>query len=238
MGTGSLPPGLSLGTISGVISGTPTLVGTYSFTVQLTDSTQLTVSSQTLRITVVPGPLRVLTSGDLTRGSQGTAYFYTLAGIGGLVPYTWSLASGALPTGLTLGQNSGVITGTPTLYGTFTFTVGLSDSQHPPFTTTSATLRIIVDPLPLMITSSGDLVGGRVNVDYLFQLVATGGRTPYTWALATGSGPLPPGLTLNSTTGVISGKPTATGQFPFTVSVTDGTPTAVTSSQLRITISP
>jgi hypothetical protein len=238
MGTGSLPPGLSLGVNSGVISGTPTLVGTYSFTVQLTDSTQLTVTSQPLRITVVPGPLRVLTSGDLTRGSIGASYFYTLAGIGGLVPYTWSLASGALPTGLTLNQNSGLITGTPTLYGTFTFTVGLSDSQHPPFTTTSATLRIIVDPLPLMITSSGDLIGGRVNVDYLFQLVATGGRTPYTWALATGSGPLPPGLTLNSTTGVISGKPTATGQFPFTVSVTDGTPTTVTSSQLRITISP
>jgi hypothetical protein len=238
MGTGSLPPGLSLGSISGVISGTPTLVGTFIFTVQLTDSTQLTVTSQPLRIIVVPGPLGVVTSGDLTRGSVGAGYSYTLQGIGGLVPYTWAIASGALPTGLSLNQNSGVISGTPTQYGTFSFTVGLTDSQHPPFTATSGTLRIIVDPAPLIITTTGDLTNGRINVDYSYQLVATGGRTPYGWALATGSGPLPPGLTLNTTTGVISGRPTATGPFPFTVTVTDATPTTVTSSLLRITITP
>jgi len=238
MGTGSLPPGLSLGTVSGVISGTPTLVGTYNFTVQLTDSTQLTVSSQPLRIVVVPGPLRVLTGGDLTRGGVGVSYGFALQGIGGLAPYTWAMASGALPAGLSLNQNSGLISGIPTQYGTFSFTVGLTDSQHPPFTATSATLRIIVDPAPLIITSSGDLTNGRINVDYSYQLVATGGRTPYVWALATGSGPLPPGLTLDTSTGVISGRPTATGQFPFTVTVTDGTPTTVTSSLLRITITP
>jgi putative Ig domain-containing protein len=238
MGTGSLPPGLSLGTVSGVISGTPTLVGTYSFTVQLTDSTQLTVTSQTLRITVVPGPLRVVTSGDLTRGGVGTSYSYTLVGAGGLAPYTWAIASGALPAGLSLNQNSGVISGTPTQYGTFSFTVGLTDSQHPPFTAPSGTLRIIVDPAPLIITSSGDLTNGRINVAYSYQLVVTGGRTPYLWALATGSGPLPPGLILNPATGGISGTPTATGPFPFTVTVTDGTPTTVTSSLLRITITP
>lgn len=238
MGTGSLPPGLSLGTITGVISGTPILVGTYNFTVQLTDSTQLTVSSQPLRIIVVPGPLRVVTSGDLTRGGVGTGYSYLLVGAGGLAPYTWAMASGALPAGLSLNSSSGVISGAPTQYGTFTFTVGLTDSQHPPFTATSATLRIIVDPAPLIITSSGDLTNGRINVDYSYQLVVTGGRTPYVWALAAGSGPLPPGLVLNPVTGVISGKPTATGQFPFVVTVTDGTPTTVTSSLLRITITP
>lgn len=238
MGTGSLPLGLSLGTNSGVISGTPILVGTYTFTVLLTDSTQLTVTSQTLRITVVPGPLRVVTSGDLTRGGVGTSYSYPLVGAGGLAPYAWSVASGALPAGLSLNQNSGVISGTPTQYGTFSFTIGLTDSQHPPFTATSGTLRIIVDPAPLIITSSGDLTNGRINIAYSYQLVVTGGRTPYLWALATGSGPLPPGLALNPVTGVISGTPTATGQFPFTVTVTDGTPTTVTSSLLRITITP
>jgi len=238
MGTGLLPPGLLLGPITGVISGTPILVGTYNFTVQLTDSTQLTVTSQPLRITVVPGPLRVVTSGDLTRGGVGTSYLVTLAGAGGLAPYAWSLASGALPAGLSLNQNSGVISGTPTQYGTFSFTVGLSDSQHPPFTATSATLRIIVDPAPLIIISSGDLTNGRINVAYSYQLVVSGGRTPYVWALAAGSGPLPTGLILNSATGLISGTPTATGQFPFTVTVTDGTPATVTSSLLRITITP
>ena len=99
-----------------------------------------------------------------------------------------------MPAGLTLNSNTGVISGTPTQFGTFSFTVKLTDSQ--PVDVTSGTLRIIVDPAPLVITNTGDLTGGRVNIDYSLQLVATGGRTPYTWAVATG--PLPPGLTLNA----------------------------------------
>ena len=231
-GTGTMPPGLSLSS-SGVISGKPTLVGTFTFSVRLTDA-QTTVTSQPLQITVVPGPLVIVTTGDLPRGRVSSSYSFTLQKLGGASPYTWEVASGALPAGLTLNTNSGVISGTPTQFGAFSFTVMLTDSQ--PVDVTSDTLRIIVDPAPLVITSAGDLPGGRVNIDYSQQLVATGGRTPYTWALATGT--LPPGLTLNAATGVISGKPTATGTYTFTVTVTDATPTPATSTQLRITVSP
>jgi hypothetical protein len=232
-GTGTMPPGLSLSG-SGVISGKPTQVGTFTFSVRLTDSSPTTVTSQPLQITVIPGPLVIVTTGDLTRGRVNSSYSFPLQKLGGASPYTWELASGALPAGLTLNTSSGVISGTPTQFGTFPFTVKLTDSQ--PVDVTSGTLRIVVDPAPLVITSTGDLPGGRVNIDYSQQLVATGGKTPYTWALATG--PLPPGLTLNTATGVISGKPTATGAFAFTVNVTDSTPTTVTSTQLRITVSP
>jgi hypothetical protein len=234
MGTGSFPPGLSLGPATGVISGSPTDVGTFTFTVQLTDSTQTTVTSNPISITVVPGPLIILTTGDLTKGTVGAAYSFVLQKKGGDPPYVWELASGALPAGLSLNANTGAITGTPTQDGTFSFTVRLRDQQ--PASVVSGTLRIIVDPAPLVITSAGDLTAGRINIDYSFQLAFTGGRAPYTWALATGA--LPPGLILNTATGVISGKPTATGTFTFTVSLTDGQPVTVQSQTLRIAVTP
>ena len=236
--TGSFPPGLSLSG-GGVISGKPTQVGTFTFTVRLTDGAQptpTTVVSQPLQITVIPGPLVIVTTGGLPNGTVNAAYpLFTLQKLGGASPYTWALASGSLPPGILLDPATGVIAGTPTQAGTFSFAVRLTDSQ--PVSVTSGTLSITIAP-PLVITTTGDLTGGRVNIDYSYQLVATGGRTPYTWALATGSGPLPAGLTLNASTGVISGRPTATGTFAFTVSVTDTTPTTVTSTQLRIIVSP
>lgn len=234
MGSGSLPPGLTLGSASGVISGTPTNPGTFNFTVRLTDATPATVTSNELAITVVPGPLVILTTGDLTRGRAGAAYSFLLQKKGGAPPYTWAMASGELPAGLSLNAASGVISGTPTVHGTFSFTVRLTDAQ--PIGVASETLTLIVDPAPLLITSTGDLTGGNLNIDYTYQLTFSGGRGPYVWAVSTGT--LPTGLTLNTGTGVISGKPTATGTFTFTVSLTDDQPVTVQSQQLRIAIAP
>jgi hypothetical protein len=104
---------------------------------------------------------------------------------------------------------------------------------------TSGTLRIVVAPAPLVVASSGDLTGGRVNQAYSYQLTFTGGTPPVTWSLPTGS-TLPPGLTLNAGTGMISGTPTTAGQYNFTVKVTDSQQPAAssTSGNLRIIISP
>jgi hypothetical protein len=223
-----------LGTATGLISGTPTDVGIFNFTLRLTDFAQTSVTSNPLSITVVAGPLLILTTGDLTSGTVGVSYSFVLQKAGGDPPYTWSLESGALPAGLTLNANTGTISGSPTEDGTFSFTVKLTDSQ--PLEVTSSTLRIIVNLAPLVIISNGNLTNGRVNVNYSYQLLFSGGKAPYTWALASGS--LPPGLTLDTTTGVISGKPTATGTFTFTVSLTDGQPVTVQSQQLRINVTP
>ncbi|MFY9553741.1 MAG: Ig domain-containing protein, partial [Blastocatellia bacterium] len=235
LATGSLPPGLSLGPTSGVIEGEPAQVGTFVFTVRLVDATA-NVTSPQLRIIIVPGSLRILNSGDAAKATVNVPYSLFFVAKGGAPPYAWAVSPGAtLPAGLAMDPISGVISGIPTQFGTFTFTVKVTDLQ--PLTVTSNTIRLVVDPAPLVITSAGELPAARLNVDYTFALAAVGGRPPYTWALASGS-TLPAGLTLNGTTGIISGKPTATGSFTFAVTATDTTPTTATSSQLRITVSP
>lgn len=234
LATGALPPGLTLNGASGLISGIPTNPGTFNFTVRLTDGTPTTVTSSQLTIRVFPGPLIILTTGALTDATSGAAYSFQLQKKGGAPPYTWAIASGALPAGLSLNATTGVISGTPTEDGTFSIRVRLRDAQ--PIEVESEDLTIIVDPAPLVITSTGELTGGTLNIDYAHQLTFSGGRGPYVWAVTTGT--LPTGLTLNTETGVISGKPTATGSFAFTVSLTDDQPVTVQSQQLRIVIAP
>ncbi len=145
--SGSLPGGLSLQpstTSSVVISGTPTVLGTSKFTIQVTDSEDATVN-QALRITINPPPALSITTTSLQAGTVGVAYSQSLQATGGSQPYTWSLISGALPVGLNLGSD-GVIAGTPVASGTSTFTVQVSDSSTPSKQYATAKLSITVNP--------------------------------------------------------------------------------------------
>lgn len=233
MNSGSLPAGLALNPVQGTISGTPTIPGVYAFTVRLTDSAPTTVTSQELRITVIPGPLRILSPENLPDGTTGANYSFILQKAGGAPPYTWRLADGALPPGLSFNTSTGTISGKPVEDGDFSFTIELKDAQP---VTTSVTFSIHVELGPLVIVSSGDLTTGKRNTPYTHQLVGSGGRAPYVWSIA--SGALPAGLSLNETTGVISGTPTTLGIATFTVRLTDAASGDVTSNTLRINITP
>jgi hypothetical protein len=235
--SGALPQGLSL-SASGLISGTPSVFGNFSFGIKVTDTANgAAVASLSIFIQPDIEPLRILSSGDLTAGQTGLDYSEQLFFVGGTAPRTWSLGTGALPPGLTLGDTSGVISGKPTQVGNFIFTVRLTDATQT--TVTSQELRIAITPGPLVITSTGTLTAGTASLPYNHQLTFLGGKTPVTWSLPSGS-TLPPGLTLNASTGVISGTPTTAATYTFTVQLRDSQqpPATATSGTLTIIIAP
>jgi uncharacterized repeat protein (TIGR01451 family) len=206
---GSLPPGITIGTSTGLLTGTPTTAGTYSFTVKVTDSAGLSATEAT-SITIVPGPS--LTFSTPPSGWTNTVYTDTLTATGGTTPYIFSLATGSLPPGISLSA-SGVLSGTPTSAGTYSFTVKLTDALGQ--TTTKATTLTIAAGVT---TNFAAPPSGSVGIAYSYTLTATGGTTPYTWSVNAGT--LPPGITLSSA-GVLSGTPTTIGSYPFTVNVVD-----------------
>ena len=210
--SGTLPTGLSLSS-TGTLSGTPTVAGAFPFTVAVKDAASASASAS-LSINVVGLPPLQITSSQLPGGTVGSAYSATLNASGGTSPYSWSISSGPLPAGLSL-SSTGTISGTPTVGGSFPFTVAVKDAAS---ASASASLSInVVSAPPLQITSS-QLPGGTVSSAYSATLNASGGTSPYSWSVS--SGTLPTGLSLSSS-GSLSGTPTVAGAFPFTVAVKD-----------------
>jgi len=136
-------------------------------------------------------------------------------------PYSWALASGGLPPGLTL-SGGGLISGTPTSAGTFNFTVRVTDSSA-----ATATQVFILSVSDALAITTASLPPVKVGTVYSQTLAATGGHPPYTWSLRTGA--LATGLSLSSL-GTISGTPANSGTFPFTVQVADSTSVIATQA--------
>jgi hypothetical protein len=156
----------------------------------------------------------------------GVSYSSKLQASGGSgTGYTWQLTSGSLD-GLNLAPD-GTISGTPSSAGTFSFAVKVTDSLND---TATASLSMVVIPVLAITTTS--LPGGMVGTVYTATLTASGGTMPYTWSLA--SGALPPGVSL-SQGGSLTGTPTVSGQFSFSIRVTDAGSYAV-SQPLMLTV--
>ena len=141
LASGALPPGMAF-TSSGIFSGSPTVAGTYTFTIRVTDSVG-TNAQQSFSVAIdPPNPLAFFTT-SLPKGKVGSVYAaQTLEISGGVGARTFSLASGALPPGMAF-TSSGIFSGSPTIAGTYTFTIRVTDSLG---TNAQQSFSVAIDP--------------------------------------------------------------------------------------------
>ncbi len=233
------PTWLSINPATGVLSGTPTAGGPFTFAATVTDSGGQIAQAQ-VTITAV-SPLQVVPPTAFS-GVIGVPFSGSLAATGGTPPYSWQISG--QPSWLSINPATGVLSGTPTAGGPVTFVATVSDSGFiaggvpsasrrvlsgagvvPPFQTAQANVMVTIASSALTVPATATFTG-TVGVPFSQSLAATGGTTPYIWQ-ASG---LPPGLSI-SATGSLTGTPTAAGTFRFIANVSDsGTPSPQTGS--------
>ena len=227
LASGTLPAGLTLAS-NGVLSGTPTQTGSFPITVKATDSNGCSGTGATYTLTIACQTITV-TNPAVNSGTAGAAFSQTFTQSGGIGATTFSLASGTLPAGLTLGSN-GVLSGAPTQTGTFTITVKATDSNGCNGTGAAYTLTIVCQTITV---NNPSVSTGTAGSAFSQTFTAGNGIGATTFALA--SGTLPSGLTLASN-GTLSGTPTVVGSFPITVTVTDANGCSGTGATYNLTI--
>ena len=231
--TGALPPGLTLTPTTGAIFGTPTASGTFTFTAQLTNTDGATATA-TLTIRVFE-PIVVATSA-LPGVVVNQLYSAPVTAAGGFPPHTWAVTGGSLPSGVTL-TGAGVLTGTPTQSGTFTFTATATDSAAPTrLASASLTLNVtptanarsatVAEDAPTAIALTGT---GAANASFVFSIVGqpahgalTGAGPTFTYTPASNYNG-PDSFTFRVTQGAL---PSAPATVSITVTATNDAPTA------------
>jgi len=217
--SGALPGGLTLAS-DGTLSGTPTAVGPFAFSVTATNSASTPgTGSHAFSVTINTAGPPVLTAGQTPpAGIHGTDYYFQFGETGGYLPITYAVTQGAVPPGLTLGAD-GSLTGTPTKASStpFAFTVTVTDSSTPTQATNSLTYAITIsEPLPPSIINTPPPTA-TVGSPYSFQFYASDGLAPLVWASPTA----PMGGLAVSLDGILSGTPSTAGIFPITLTVKD-----------------
>ena len=216
----SLPPGLSVNTATGLVSGTPTAAGTSSVALSATNSSGTGHATLTLTVTV---GAPVITSSTSAAGTVGSAFSYQITATNSPTSY----AATSLPAGLAVNTSTGLISGTPTAAGTSSVALSATNAAG----TGHATLTLTVTAGPPVITSSG-AANGIVGSAFSYQIAATNSPTSYA---ATS---LPAGLAVNAATGLISGTPTAAGTSSVALSATNSAGTGHATLTLTVTVGP
>lgn len=225
----ALPDGLTFNSGTGVITGIPTTETATPFEVTLTAvNADGTSAPKTLAISVVPAPATPKITSALSAGGRvGTAFSYQITA----TETPTSFTTDQLPAGLTLNSSTGVITGTPTASGTTS--VQLRAANAAGLGQASTLVIEIAAPLTAPAITSDPTASAKVGAFFSYQIVATNTPTGYVV-----SGSLPGGLTLNSSTGLISGNPAdSPGLFAVYLTASNSAGTSQ-PQQLLINVAP
>jgi uncharacterized repeat protein (TIGR01451 family)/CSLREA domain-containing protein len=201
---GSLPAGLTLNAATGAITGTPAANGSYNFRITASAG----ACSGTQQFTIEVG-CATITLPALANATAGIAYSQSAAATPAGT-YTYSLSQGNLPSGLSLNPQTGLLSGMPSVTGTYNFTIKAQSASGCSGTRTYA----FVINCPTVAINPANLPPGSLGASYNQTLSAAPAGGNYTYAV---SGTLPSGLSLNPATGVLGGTPTANGTFNFTI---------------------
>jgi hypothetical protein len=233
-----LPTGLSINSSTGAISGTAASKGSPSVTVTVTDSSAAgpKSASSTLTLTINnPAPPAITTTqSQITAapGTAGTAYGFTFhaTGTGTL---TWS-ATGLPSDALSLAGSTGIVSGTPTSKATTSFNLTVSDSFGQSSAATPFVLTVNNPVGPAITTTQAQVTAapGTIGTPYSFTFHDTGAGA-LTWST---TGLPADGLSLNSSTGVISGTPTTKQSVTFNLTVTDTFGQSTSATPFTITV--
>jgi hypothetical protein len=175
-------------------------------------------NQDSILVTIADNPFRIVTNA-LPRATLGAQYStaFVAAGVG--TPITWTLRAGALPPGLALDEDTGIIEGVPTELGTYEFRIRADAATAIAVRNYSITVTPLATPLTIATSALPSAVANR---DYDEQLIAVGGAEPYTWSLAN-PGVLPPGLELTPA-GRLTGRPSAAADVVLELQVEDNLP--------------
>ena len=253
--SGNLPPGIGL-SADGLLSGTPYVVGSYTFTVRVTDAAGSRASLTMLQAVAASSPppsasALAIPYPGIDPGAVGVAYSKAYTASGGVPPYVWNVSAGTMAPGMAL-SSTGVLNGTPTAAGTYNFQMTVTDSASNQASASEAlyiaaaagsgagnsgstnsggtvgmTTTGTTPPTPLAIPYPG-IDPGTVGAPYSKTYGATGGLPPYAWRVS--SGAVAPGMSL-SPAGTLGGTPTQGGDFQFQMTVTDAASSSVTVSE-------
>jgi hypothetical protein len=235
---GGLPPGLTLATQSGAISGVPTTPGDYSFTAQATvTGIPQRSGEQGYTLTVIE---RLRLDDDLPPARAETAYSGQLGITGGVPPYTIAIVG--LPAGMQFDATTGAITGTPPFESADQdLLVTIEDSGTPQQVITQREIHWEIRPVGVSISTT-ELPTAPLNEAYSFRVSAAGGRQPYSWAVVAGvlpgSASDPDPFRIDPASGTITGTPTATTRTStFTLEVEDSdAPSSMDTRQFKLVV--